>query len=441
MGKDSSVIVAFSGGCDSLCLLTLCVRVLGFSRVYPVYVNHNIRCADELDSEMALNRSNCEKLGLSLEICTLENGLVAQTATERKGGIEDAARALRYKVLETARKAHGCSYVLTAHHRQDQIETIIMRLGRGAAFTSLCGIARIDEKRHLMRPLLDFSRKEIENYVASSGLKWSTDSTNADSAYLRNHIRNDIVPNLKTIMPDYEKMLLDLGNKASLMRSKRLPCETVIALSHFDGLGPTETSEILFSLWDRLFPGSDMPQALVNRVLRAIHDGKDCRIGSNGAIFCIYHGSLYLVDPNRDEDFRSFEMPINVQEDLCITLPGGMVLRSGCHAKEIIGDPASGIEVSRVLGMESGKFRGKCSVRFARIGDQIQLKDGTKMVMRLLQDMGIPACLRFRVPVIVDDDGICAVFGRFYGQNDRICVKFRSSLAPNGFTQYIVFKG
>ena len=75
------------------------------------------------------------------------------------------------------------------------------------------------------------------------------------------------------------------------------------------------------------------------------------------------------------------------------------------------------------------------------MGDVIRLKSGNRMVMRLLQDMKVPSSLRFRVPVVEDDEGICAVFGTVFGGKDRICVKFRTSLAPNSFPLYIVSKG
>lgn len=405
-------------------------------------MNHNIRSEEELAAEMALNQANCKHLGVDLEIVTLEPGRVKSVASERKGGIEDAARALRYEALETARKAHQCDYILTAHHRQDQVETIIMRLGRSVPFSSLKGISEIDEKRSLVRPLLDFSRKELEKYVRDLDMKWSTDSTNLDSSYLRNHVRNDVVPQLSDILEDYEDLLLDLGNQARDV-AKRLT-EDITAqmpLSAFDNLGPLEASEVLFSMWDGIFPGIDLPQSLLCRVLSAIRKKTDCKVGSNGAIFCIYHQSLYLVDPSQDAVFQNFEQCIDVKTDLEVPLPGGIVLRSGLFAQQILERSDCSLDASKVLCMDSEKFQGPCVVRFARVGDQIRLKDGTKMVMRLLQDMKIPSCLRKRVPVLVDGDGVCAVFGCFYGQNDRICVKFRTSLAPNRFTQYIVSKG
>ena len=91
--------------------------------------------------------------------------------------------------------------------------------------------------------------------------------------------------------------------------------------------------------------------------------------------------------------------------------------------------------------MDPSLFQGKTVIRFAKDGDKIRLKGGWKTVGRLLQDMGIPAFLRCRVPVLEDESGICAVFGSAFGGKDRICVKFRTSIAPNRFPLYIVSKG
>ena len=98
--SDGKVIVAFSGGCDSLALLCLCVSSLGKDRVIPVYVNHNLRPEDELEKEISLNRLNCERLGLPLVERSLEKGKVRSLAQRRGGGLEDAARVLRYEILQ-----------------------------------------------------------------------------------------------------------------------------------------------------------------------------------------------------------------------------------------------------------------------------------------------------------------------------------------------------
>ena len=116
-----------------------------------------------------------------------------------------------------------------------------------------------------------------------------------------------------------------------------------------------------------------------------------------------------------------------------VILPGDLVLRNGSLA-EGLGDGKS-------IRLDSSLFAEDTVVRFAREGDRIRLKDGSKPVKRLLQDMGIPSFLRNRVPVIADSDGLCAVFGRVCGGKDRICVKFITSLVGSRFPLYIVTKG
>lgn len=436
MPEGKKVIVAFSGGCDSLALLSLCVCTLGTKRVVPVYVNHNLRPEDELENEIKLNRHNCSILGVSLVERTLEKGSVSALAQKRGGGLEDAARALRYEILQEERTANNASFILTAHHRQDQIETLIMRLSAGSPATSLSGISAYDAKRCIIRPLLDFSREKLEKYLHSKGLEWSTDSSNLDVCFERNRIRNEVLPAIQAIFPNYGTSLLNLseqvGKELGTLDSESFEND-VISLKTFEDKSVLQRISMLFWMWDFVFGEKELPMSLVDRVLSALAEGKDCTEGSNGALFSIYHGYLYLTDPQADVRYREFEMQFDPAEDQAIDLPGKLVLKTGNLAAEF-GD-------GKFVRLNPEAFAGTALVRFVREGDRIRLKDGSRPVKRLLQDMGIPSALRSRVPVIADSDGVCAVFGRLYGGKDRICVKFRTSLAPNPFPLYIVSKG
>ena len=432
----AKVIVAFSGGCDSLALLSMCVSALGKERVFPVYVNHNLRPQDELEKEIELNRCNCSLLGVELTERTLEKGQVRSLATERGGGLEDAARALRYEILQGERETEEASCILTAHHRQDQIETILMRLSAGSPATSLAGISAFDPNRFIIRPLLDFDRSQLEEYLIIKGLKWSTDSTNSDASFERNHVRNEVIPAIQDIFPEYEKTLLNLSEQVREELEKldfRSLSTDRISLDSFEGRSALQRMAMLFCMWDHVFGEKELPMSLVDRVLCALEEKNDCTEGSNGALFSIYHGDLYLTDPQADAQFLSFEQRIEPGKDMNVILPGDLVLRTGSLA-EGLGDGKS-------IRLDSSLFAENAVVRFAREGDRIRLKDGSKPVKRLLQDMGIPSFLRNRVPVIADSDGLCAVFGRVCGGKDRICVKFITSLVGSRFPLYIVTKG
>ena len=433
LNDDSKVLVAFSGGCDSLALLVLCSKVLGKGRVIPVYVNHNIRESAELEREIALNKDNCRKLGLDLIVRTLDPGMVRSLSDIRKGGTEDAARALRYEVLEDERRKNGCDLILTAHHKDDQVETVVMHLRSGSPMTSLRGISVYDEKRFLLRPLLGLSRNDLESYLRQNGFSWSQDSTNEDERFRRNEIRSSIIPKAGKAWPGFEKEILCLQHQAKKAFEEANPVIAKNASINLDELKERDlTGRVisLYNLWDSVFDNKDLPMTLLGRVLDAVCETRDCSVGSNLAVFHIYRGRLYLQDPGQDKQYSEFSQRLDVGEKQTISLPGNMKLSIAEEDKNPL-----------ALRIDSAKFKGRPIVRFAKEGDFIRLKDGKKMVLRLLQDMKIPPHLRTHVPVIEDEKELCAVFGSVFGGKDRICVKFRTSLAPNDFPLYIVTKG
>ena len=433
LSEDSKVLVAFSGGCDSLALLVLCSKVLGNKRTVPVYVNHNIRQKAELEREISLNKDNCKRLGLDLIVRTLDPGQVDDLSKTRKGGTEDAARILRYEVLEEERQKNNCSVILTAHHKDDQIETVVMHLRSGSPMTSLRGISVFDEKRCLLRPLLGLSRNDLEDYLRTLNFSWSLDSTNEDESYRRNEVRSSVIPQVKKTWPDFEKEVIGLQSQAKKAFETAEPVDAndnSIGLKELRNKDLTGRVLSLYAMWDSVFENKDLPMTLLDRVLDAVSEGRDCSVGSNLAVFHIYHGRLYLEDPAQNKEFENYSQVFETSEKQTICLPGDMKLCIGFEGD----DPL-------LLRMNPVKFSGQTRIRFAKEGDFIRLKDGKKMVLRLLQDMKIPPHLRLKVPVIEDEKEVCAVFGSVFGGKDRICVKFRTSLAPNDFPLYIVTKG
>lgn len=122
-------------------------------------------------------------------------------ATDYKMSIQVAARTLRYHWFEEQMELHQYDYLLTAHHADDNLETFIINLSRGTGLDGLSGIPMQNE--NIIRPLLLFSRAEIEEYAATNALKWREDESNASDKYLRNNIRHHVVPLLKTLSTDF----------------------------------------------------------------------------------------------------------------------------------------------------------------------------------------------------------------------------------------------
>lgn len=403
------VVVAFSGGCDSLALLILCTKTLGTRYVHPLYVNHRLRDDKELEEEILLNKKNCEKLGLKLTISDLEKDTVKKLSSVRKGGVEDAARSLRYAELEAFRVQKGCSFILTAHHRQDQVETVLMKLMRGAPLPSLRGIS--ERNGVIIRPLLSYSRAELEQYVRKEGFTWSEDSTNALCDYDRNQVRLTVVPELSKILPDYEKRILSIRDKALSLCLKGLPSATsegnTVNLESFKKMNEMQKTLELYRCWDSVFGYKSMPQTLLDRIIEAVGEEKTSRISANGAHISITETQIIITDASEDRLFESFSTTIS---------PGQK------------GELPSALwyEVSRegsLTDIRLPKDR-EYTLRFVRVGDSIQLKEGRKTVLKLLQDMKVPSALRKRVPVICDEEGVCAVAGELFGGRNRVALRF-----------------
>ena len=284
--------------------------------------------------------------------------------------------------------------------------------------------------------LLDFGREELEHYLLEKNLRWSTDSTNSNAYFRRNLIRNEALPQIQTIWKSFDSSLLNLseqvGKEISELNLREFMADR-IALKSFEGKTVLQRMAAIFCMWDFVFGEKELPMSLLDRILRAIEKAEDCTEGSNGALFTLYHGVLFLTDPALDGLCAGFECAFDPSVNQRIGLPCGLCLTLSANDDSL--------DDEKSLRLNPGFFGSDVRIRFARLGDRIQLKDGSKLVKRLLQDMGIPAFLRCRVPVIEDSDGICAVFGRVWGGKDRICVKFRTSLAPKAFPLYIVTKG
>jgi tRNA(Ile)-lysidine synthase len=183
--------VAVSGGADSVALLRLLVETrakLGMV-LSVVHFNHQLRGADS-DSDENFVRDLASQYGLPLYCAA---GDANQTAAERQVSLETAARELRYEFFAGLLKSH-VDKVATAHTMDDQAETVLMRLVRGAGTRGLAGIYPEQRDLRMIRPLLGFRRTEIEAYLKSVGQSWCEDATNADPRHTRNRIRHELLP-------------------------------------------------------------------------------------------------------------------------------------------------------------------------------------------------------------------------------------------------------
>lgn len=237
------LLIAISGGLDSVVLAKLCKQAdLNFSLVH---CNFLLR-GEESDMDEEFVKQLAANLNVEIFTKTFHTDVYAK---KQRTSIQLAARALRYDWFKDLLAEKKYDYVLTAHHADDNLETLLINLSRGTGIEGLTGIPPVNDQ--ILRPLLPFSRHLIKNYAEQHFISWREDSSNASKKYLRNKFRHDVVPLLKEINPDIlyslnttishlneTKSIVEESVKAVLKRAiiSETIHETVYAISEFKKL-------------------------------------------------------------------------------------------------------------------------------------------------------------------------------------------------------------
>lgn len=207
LDDDAKVLVALSGGADSVALLRILTR-LGY-HCTAAHCNFHLRGEESLRDEK-FARALCSGLGIGLTVAQFDT---ATYAKEKKISIEMAARELRYSFFEETAVAEGATAIAVAHHRDDVAETILLNLIRGTGIRGLHGIQ--PKNGNIIRPMLCLDRAEITAYLESIGQEYVTDSSNLATDYTRNKIRLEILPLLRTINPSITHTLAETAERIS----------------------------------------------------------------------------------------------------------------------------------------------------------------------------------------------------------------------------------
>ncbi len=212
------LLLAVSGGIDSMCMAELFASL---DEPFPFALAHCNFClrGEESDGDEALVKAWAVDHGINIHVQRFDT---AGYAREHGISIEMAARDLRYSWFEELCREHGYCAVAVAHNANDNAETLMLNLLRGAGMNGLSGMSLVsripsgyEDAPYLVRPLLDFTRKQIEGFAFAHKLKYRDDSTNASSEYKRNRIRNEVFPVFETINPSFIRTLNhSMGNFA-----------------------------------------------------------------------------------------------------------------------------------------------------------------------------------------------------------------------------------
>jgi tRNA(Ile)-lysidine synthase len=242
-------LAAVSGGADSTAMLAALAAFLSPSRLRCLHVEHGIRPAAESRGDAAFVRELCGKLEVPCRIVSIPPGKIAAAAKRKNLGLEAAARLYRRRALlregrRIEAETGGPVRILTAHTRDDALETALMRVLRGAGPAGLAAMPPC--RGRFVRPLLALSRADVLRYLAEKNIPWREDSTNADTRFLRNRIRHRLIPLLNESFPHWRTGLAALAETQSLAaafirdEARRLVCWAPINGEGLGGCPPQE---------------------------------------------------------------------------------------------------------------------------------------------------------------------------------------------------------
>ena len=384
-------IVALSGGLDSVVLAHAAVH--GVERpVHAVHVNHGLHpdAADWAD--------HCTQLAADLNIeCT-----VLDVAVGQEGGPEAAARHARYAAIESV-MAPG-DWLLSAHHREDQAETLLLNLLRGSGPAGIAGIPRLRRfgPGMLARPLLDVPRSALQEYAAAHDLCWIDDPSNDESEFDRNYLRHDVFPLLEARWPN---VATRLGASAALAREAN---DILVDIADFDLANVAERPDRLYV---ESLAGLSRPRQ-ANAIRRAAQLAGLAMPGRAHVEQILAQATLARDDalpviawPGGEA--RRYRAMLYLLPCLPLATFDGAVLEDACD----LGPGMGRLELAPGRGLSADCIAAGLQLRVRQGGEKIKLsnQEHTKKIKKLLQEGGIVPWMRERLPLVYSGDRLVAV--------------------------------
>ena len=237
-----TIVVGVSGGPDSMCLLNVLKNLQNELKINIVvaHINHMIR--KEADSETVFVQDFCEQRDIK---CFVKKADVLQIAKEKKLGTEEVGRKIRYDFFEEVKNIVGGNKIATAHNANDNAETVLMNFLRGSGSTGLKGIEPIRDNK-LIRPIIECTRQEIEQYCNEKGLNPKYDKTNQENIYTRNKIRNMLIP---YIQENFNPNIIETINRMSnLIATDEMYFKSIVKQSYKETFISRTEKEIILDL-------------------------------------------------------------------------------------------------------------------------------------------------------------------------------------------------
>ncbi|MDR0957870.1 MAG: tRNA lysidine(34) synthetase TilS [Clostridiales bacterium] len=390
------IVIGLSGGADSCALLRVMLELRGILgiHVFAAHINHNIRAEAANDEKFCVNL--CRRFHVPLCVYSVD---VKSVASERKISEEEAGRLIRYQYFSEAAKFFCAEKIATAHNKNDNAETVLMRIIRGTGTAGLEGIKC--SQANIIRPILNISRAEIEQYLKKLNQPFVTDSTNAENIYSRNKIRNMLIPQIeKEFNPSVSDALCRLSatcaeendflNNQAEQAAKNAATENGFFCSEILNIHPALAKRVVRLLLEK-FIGTlkDISEERTSAIITLAKSKTGGKIELPGG-FCAFseYGRIVFT---KNKQFEAF--CIDIQKDVSVRIGEFCVALSD---KEIFGESIFSRKFSRDI------MNGKLVLRTPKEGDSILIGGvGKKSVADYLSDKKFPVRERMFTPLLV----------------------------------------
>lgn len=422
----TSLVVGVSGGPDSVALLHLLERLqaeFAFS-LEACHLDHQLRA--ESTEEARFVADVCRKLAVGLTVKQVE---VRALATKRKISIEEAGRDARYAFFEDVRRSAGAEVIATAHHRDDSLETFLLRVFRGSSLAGLGGIPPVRER--IVRPLIDSTRAEILDFLHQEQIPYMTDPTNLKLDADRNFIRNRLLPVIAEHFPHFRSPLgrtVDLiGQDEDFLRrqSDALYSRTVREVTDGLRLDTEQLSAAAVAISSRVIiralyalsgPRTRWSRRHVDAIIGIVKGtNPSARLDLPGKIYARReYDQLHLVTGPTDEKLFPFRYVVECPGT--IEVPESDITLRFCLYPNLPERIADLDDRSRAI-FDAHRVSFPIVVRSPAPGDRFRPwgMEGTRKLKEFLIDAKVPLRLRERTPLLVSNDEILWVVGHRRG--------------------------
>ncbi len=394
------IVIGCSGGPDSMALVDMLLKIRDKYRLSLIiaHVNHNVR--EESIEEAEYVKKYCEEHNLVFESMVIEE--------YGDDNFENEAREIRYHFFDSLVQKYNASYLMTAHHGDDLIETIMMRIVRGSNLNGYLGFKKIVDMGDylIVRPLIEYTKEELEQYNLENNVKYYIDKSNSNDKYTRNRYRKYILPFLKDEDRNVHHKFLKFSdtleaaslfiNKERNKALKRVLSNDLLNISKFKEEDSYIQREILYYLLSEFYQDDLIlvGDKHIDLIINLIYSRK-ANSFINLPNHVVANKCYNMLELKRDtEEITSYE----IEFDYYVTLPNEHTIE---RVLEIDGNS------NDICRLDSREIALPLIVRTRKIGDRMFIKgmDGSRKVKDIFIDKKIKLSLRDSWPIVVDSKG------------------------------------